>query len=97
MLDDEKEKKKKREEEEKVEHKDEECHGCEIETHVKITLNNEERTECEVWTRVMGYHRPVSSFNIGKKGEFEERKFFCEGKTKNVEQKKKTPKKKKGE
>jgi anaerobic ribonucleoside-triphosphate reductase len=24
--------------------------------------------ECEVWTRVMGYHRPVSSFNIGKLG-----------------------------
>lgn len=34
---------------------------------------------CEVWTRVMGYHRPVSSFNIGKKGEFEERRFFTEG------------------
>lgn len=33
---------------------------------------------CEVWTRVMGYHRPVSSFNIGKKGEFEERQFFTE-------------------
>jgi ribonucleoside-triphosphate reductase len=33
---------------------------------------------CEVWTRVMGYHRPVSSFNIGKKGEFEERQFFQE-------------------
>ena len=29
--------------------------------------------ECEVWTRVMGYHRPVSSFNIGKKGEHAER------------------------
>lgn len=36
------------------------------------------RTRCEVWTRVMGYHRPVSSFNIGKKGEFSERKFFEE-------------------
>ena len=48
----------------------------------KIVLNDEERTPCEVWTRVMGYHRPVSSFNIGKKGEFEERKFFCEKKTK---------------
>ena len=34
---------------------------------------------CEVWTRVMGYHRPVRSFNIGKKGEFEERRFFTEG------------------
>ncbi|WP_327358555.1 ribonucleoside triphosphate reductase [Streptomyces sp. NBC_01304] len=29
--------------------------------------------DCEVWTRVMGYHRPVASFNIGKKGEHAER------------------------
>lgn len=33
---------------------------------------------CEIWTRVMGYHRPVSSFNKGKKGEFQERKEFSE-------------------
>ncbi|MCT1998429.1 ribonucleoside triphosphate reductase [Brachybacterium muris] len=33
---------------------------------------------CEVWTRVMGYFRPVSSFNIGKKGEYAERTFFTE-------------------
>ena len=32
----------------------------------------------EVWTRVMGYHRPVSSFNTGKKGEFHERVEFVE-------------------
>ncbi len=38
-----------------------------------------ERQICEVWTRVMGYHRPVSSFNVGKKGEFHERLFFEEG------------------
>ncbi|MFF1409128.1 ribonucleoside triphosphate reductase [Streptomyces sp. NPDC058289] len=31
---------------------------------------------CEIWTRVMGYHRPVSSFNIGKKGEHAERVHF---------------------
>jgi len=35
-------------------------------------------TECEVWTRVMGYHRPVKSFNIGKKGEHAERVHFTE-------------------
>ena len=35
--------------------------------------------ECEVWTRVMGYFRPVKSFNIGKKGEFAERRMFTEG------------------
>ncbi len=34
--------------------------------------------ECEVWTRVMGYHRPVSSFNVGKKGEHAERVHFEE-------------------
>jgi ribonucleoside-triphosphate reductase (formate) len=31
---------------------------------------------CEIWTRVMGYHRPVASFNIGKKGEFKQRTCF---------------------
>ncbi|MFS0712820.1 ribonucleoside triphosphate reductase [Microbacterium sp. 2P01SA-2] len=34
------------------------------------------RAECEVWTRVMGYFRPVSSFNIGKRGEAAERVSF---------------------
>ncbi len=33
---------------------------------------------CEVWTRVMGYFRPVASFNIGKKGEYAERTCFTE-------------------
>ncbi|OGH69907.1 MAG: hypothetical protein A2754_03930 [Candidatus Magasanikbacteria bacterium RIFCSPHIGHO2_01_FULL_47_8] len=36
------------------------------------------RTRCEVWTRVMGYHRPVSHFNIGKKSEHYSRKHFTE-------------------
>jgi len=43
-----------------------------------IELDDAERQPCEIWTRVMGYHRPVSSFNIGKRGEFEERRFFRE-------------------
>jgi len=42
-------------------------------------LKDEERTRCEVWTRVMGYHRPVASFNKGKKSEHHERRFFEEG------------------
>ncbi len=41
-------------------------------------LEDSERQHCEVWTRVMGYHRPVASFNIGKKGEHYERRFFQE-------------------
>ncbi len=50
-------------------------------THLKpqeIELRDEERQPCEIWTRVMGYHRPVASFNIGKKGEFYERQYFEE-------------------
>lgn len=34
----------------------------------------------EVWTRVMGYYRPVSSFNLGKKGEHRQRRHFTEDK-----------------
>jgi anaerobic ribonucleoside-triphosphate reductase len=44
----------------------------------QITLTAEERQPCEIWTRVMGYHRPVSSFNRGKQGEFRERNTFRE-------------------
>lgn len=38
----------------------------------------EDRQACEVWTRVMGYHRPVSSFNLGKRSEHRERLHFDE-------------------
>ena len=44
-------------------------------------LSEAERQPCEVWTRVMGYHRPVSSFNIGKKGEHLQRVPFREPKS----------------
>ncbi len=43
-----------------------------------IELKDEERTRCEVWTRVMGYHRPVSAFNRGKQAEHAERCYFTE-------------------
>jgi ribonucleoside-triphosphate reductase len=36
------------------------------------------RQPCEIWTRVMGYYRPVSQFNRGKQSEFGEREFFVE-------------------
>lgn len=41
-------------------------------------LADEERQPCEIWTRVMGYHRPVTSFNRGKQGEFYQRQYFAE-------------------
>ncbi|MBJ6610654.1 MAG: oxidoreductase [Candidatus Thiothrix moscowensis] len=43
-----------------------------------IRLEDNERQRCEVWTRVMGYHRPVSSFNPGKQSEHAERLPFVE-------------------
>jgi len=41
-------------------------------------LEDAERTRCEVWTRVMGYHRPVSAWNPGKQSEHAERCYFVE-------------------
>lgn len=41
-------------------------------------LNRIERQRCEVWTRVMGYHRPVHAFNPGKQAEHRDRQTFRE-------------------
>ncbi len=30
---------------------------------------------CEIYSRVVGYYRPVSNWNIGKKQEFKERRY----------------------
>ena len=38
------------------------------------------RSRCIVYTRVMGYHRPVESFNIGKTAEHYDRLKFKEKK-----------------
>lgn len=51
-----------------------------METEKEVTLEDAERQPCENWTRVMGYFRPVSEFNIGKKSEYAERKCFSEKK-----------------
>jgi len=39
-------------------------------------LTATERTRCEVWSRVMGYFRPVSQWNAGKKSEWDERQNY---------------------
>ena len=36
----------------------------------------EKRTECEVYSRVVGYMRPVKQWNLGKQQEFKDRKLF---------------------
>jgi len=36
----------------------------------------EKRTRCEVYSRVVGYLRPISQWNQGKQQEFKDRKVF---------------------
>lgn len=43
-----------------------------------IEIKAEDRQPCEVWSRVMGYHRPVSEYNAGKQQEHRERLMFKE-------------------
>jgi ribonucleoside-triphosphate reductase len=42
-------------------------------------IPEEMRTRCEVWSRPVGYLRPVQHWNNGKKEEFRERKRFKVG------------------
>lgn len=43
---------------------------------LKKELKNVKGTKCEVYSRVVGYLRPVQSWNKGKQAEFEMRKTF---------------------
>ncbi len=43
-----------------------------------LQQNESKRNKCLVYTRVMGYHRPVETFNLGKKGEHNQRTHFIE-------------------
>ncbi len=36
-------------------------------------MNEEQRTPCEVYSRIVGYIRPVDQWNDGKKEEFNDR------------------------
>ena len=44
----------------------------------KPKLKDEERTRCEIWSRVMGYHRPTRTWNAGKQQEHADRLHFKE-------------------
>ena len=44
----------------------------------KLKRKHMTKQKCEVFSRSMGYIRPVSNFNVGKKAEFEERNTFKE-------------------
>ena len=45
-----------------------------------VILEDSERQRCEVYSRVMGYIRPTTEYNIGKMGEFKSRVCFVEDK-----------------
>lgn len=46
-----------------------------------ITFKDGTRQQiCEVWSRVMGYYRPMSEYNVGKRQEHEDRQLFVEEK-----------------
>lgn len=42
----------------------------------EYTIDDCKRTKTEVYTRVMGYYASTRMFNIGKKSEHKERKYF---------------------
>jgi len=44
-----------------------------------IEIDDNERQENEVYSRVVGYFRPISQFNIGQKQMFKDRKYYTEG------------------
>lgn len=44
----------------------------------KVMNKKNKRQSCEVFSRSMGFIRPIENFNIGKRSEFEERKTFKE-------------------
>jgi len=39
-------------------------------------MADKQRTKCEVYSRVVGYIRPVAQWNEGKGAEFKDRKCF---------------------
>ena len=39
-------------------------------------MEQQKRTKCEVYSRVCGYIRPVTQWNIGKQEEFKDRTEF---------------------
>ncbi len=39
-------------------------------------FNKMERTKCEVYSRIVGYLRPIKQWNVGKQAEWKDRKTF---------------------
>ena len=39
-------------------------------------MEEKERTRCEIYSRIVGYIRPIDQWNEGKEEEFKDRKTF---------------------
>lgn len=39
-------------------------------------MKKTKRQQCEIYSRIVGYIRPISQWNIGKQAEFKDRKMF---------------------
>ena len=50
-------------------------------TDEKIVVVEERRVPCEVYSRVVGYLRPVGNWNTGKQQEFKDRVVFTQMRT----------------
>ena len=37
-------------------------------------MDNNKRVKCEIWSRVVGYIRPINQWNKGKQAEYHDRK-----------------------
>ena len=57
-----------------MKYREDENHNLVLEDGTIIPANK--RTKCEVYSRVVGYLRPVSQYNRGKQEEFKARKTF---------------------
>ncbi len=48
----------------------------EEERNERLKAYESERTRCEVYSRIVGYLRPVAQWNAGKNEEFKDRKTY---------------------
>lgn len=42
----------------------------------KQPIGNKQRQKCEVYSRIVGYIRPIDNWNAGKQAEFKDRKNY---------------------
>jgi hypothetical protein len=54
----------------------EDASGNLVDINGKVLVEAEKRQPCEIFSRIVGYMRPVAGWNKGKQAEFKDRKPF---------------------